>query len=83
MCYTLQKLLHFLLNFGCIGFSSASYAGDPGLNEISAGSPTMTDAFRGPTEPDQTREGIAFHITRNSFPFASFPIHSSSDSIVK
>jgi hypothetical protein len=72
MCYTRQELLYFLLKFGCIGFSSASYEGGPGLNEISVGSPTMTDTFRGPTELHQTREGIAFNITPISLPFAFF-----------
>jgi hypothetical protein len=83
MCYARQKLLYFLLKFGCIGLTFASYAGGPGLNEISAGSPTMTDTFRVPTEPHQTREGTALHITPTSLPFASFPPHYSSDSIVK
>jgi len=83
MSYARQKLLYFLLKLGCIGLTSASYVGGLGLNEISAGTPTMTDSFRGPTEPHQTRDGIALHVTPISLPFASFPIHYSSDSIVK
>lgn len=75
MCYTRQKLSYFLLKLGCIGLTSASYAGGPGLNDISPGTPTMTDTFRGPTEPHQTRDGIALHITPISVPFATIPIH--------